>query len=1053
MKRLGFNINFLVTALIIAASAGNSAGAARAAKDEVDFQRDIRPILSDICFNCHGPDVKARKAKLRLDTLEGALKDLGGYAAVVPGRPEKSELVKRLTSLDPDEKMPPPDFPRQLSPRQIELFRKWIAQGAKWSEHWAFSPVVKPPIPPIRRPVAEIRNSIDNFVLAGLDAAKLKPSAPADKATLIRRVSFDLTGLPPTPAEVDAFLADKSSNAWDKVVARLLDSPRFGERMAMDWLDAARYADSNGYFRDNARQAWPWRDWVINAFNHNMSFDRFTIEQLAGDLLPGATMEQKIATGFNRNHMVTGETGIIDEEYRVEYVADRLETTSTVWLGLTVGCARCHDHKYDPITQREYYQLFAFFNNGPEKGLVSADDPPPTLDVATPGQRAELEQRRVTRSAMEERFELLTRPIRASMAAWEKTAVSELQPPRTGLAAHVDFEPGLTNITDAPCRATEKGGNFTYEPGLVGHAAVFDAMQHVELPADLALDADQPWSIGIWLKPTGSLNCVLSKIEPTGTRRGFELLWQKGQLQINLVNHWVASAIEVTTKEAMRRSDWHQVIVSYDGSGKAAGLRVFVDGAEAPLNIVRDTLAGPSGNMEPLRIGRRDNGLGFYGHLDELRVFRRAIGSAEAETWYWSDRLRGLLAVAADKRDAKQKALLLDYYVGHHADTATRDAHRSLATAREAEDSFRAQLPKTLVMQELQQPRATHLLMRGAYDQPGEAVPAGVPASLPPLPADAPRDRLGLARWIASPANPLTARVEVNRLWQYCFGEGLVRTMNDFGSQGELPAHPALLDWLAAQFMEGGWNVKEMLRLIVTSATYRQSSVAGAALLRRDPDNRLLARGPRFRLSAEMIRDQALAASGLIVERIGGPGVKPWQPPGLWEAVSYDGELTYQPDRGDGLWRRSLYTFWKRQAPPPSMLTFDGPTRETCVVRRPRTNTPMQALALLNDDTWVEAARALAALVITQGGKNPDDRLRDAFRRVTSRAPDSGELTVLRRLLEQQRSRFTADPGAARKLTRVGTATRGHELDASELAAWTAVAQALLNLDEVITRR
>ncbi|HYR58090.1 MAG TPA: DUF1553 domain-containing protein, partial [Chthoniobacteraceae bacterium] len=1012
----------LIFAAIIAAGS-----VAHAAPIKLEYNRDVRPILSDKCFKCHGPDSQARKAELRLDIRDNALAKHDNGIPIVPGKPDESELVQRIETSDPDDHMPPRKSNLRLSKDEIARLRRWVAEGAEYQPHWSLiAPRARIPDCSARLDdlakrdparAAEFRhwpkNPIDQFVLDHLLAEGLAPSAEADPATLVRRMSLDLTGLPPTPAEVDAFVIEShhshsshemnETNGTDAACAhladRLLASPRFGERMALDWLDAARYADTNGYFRDNARQAWPWRDWVINAFNRNMPFDQFTIEQLAGDLLPNATTEQKIATGFNRNHMVTGESGIIDEEYRVEYVADRLETTSTVWLGLTVGCCRCHDHKFDAITQREYYQLFAFFNNGPETGLVKEDDPPPTLDVATPEQRAELERLGETRRGAETTFRQIAEPLRARIADWEKTSDAELAPLTGQLAAHVAFEPDLASADDVESRAVAKGGNVAFEPGLLGHAALFDAMEHIELPADLALEAGQPWSIGLWMKPTGSLNCVLSKIDPSGERRGFEMLWQKGQVQINLVHRWVASAIEVSTKEPMKRRDWHQVIVSYDGSRKAAGVRVFIDGNEAPLNVARDSLDGPIGNSQPLRIGRRDNGLGFYGHLDELRVFRRPIDGDEAKAWYWSDRVRGILAVAPDKRDAKQNELLLDYYVEQHTDPGTRAAHDAAIAAREAEEKFRAQLPKTLVMQERPQPRTAHVLKRGQYDQPGDEVRADVPASLPPLPADAPRNRLGLARWLVSPSHPLTARVEVNRLWQQCFGEGLVRTANDFGVQGEPPTHPELLDWLAVHFVESGWDVKAMLKLIVTSATYRQSSIPSPALLARDPENRLLARGPRFRLSAETIRDQALAASGLLVERIGGPSVKPYQPVGLWEAVSYDGELSYQQDKGDGLWRRSLYTFWKRQSPPPALLIFDGPTRETCVVRRPRTNTPLQALVLWNDETYVEAARALAAHAIADGGASDDDRLRFAFRRVTARTPDNDELRVLRHLL------------------------------------------------------
>jgi hypothetical protein len=1018
----------------------------------LEYNRDVRPILSDKCFRCHGPDASAREAKLRLDQRDNALAEHASGFPIIPGKADESELVLRIEATDPEDRMPPLESNLSLTKREIAILRRWVAEGAEYQPHWSLvSPRAVEP-PPVHH-AKWLRNEIDSFILAKLEHEGLSPTAEADKATLLRRVSLDLTGLPPTVAAVDAFLGDTRPDAYERTVDRLLSSPAYGERMAVDWLDAARYADSNGFFRDNTRQIWPWRDWVIRAFNRNLPFDQFTIEQLAGDLLPDATPEQRIATGFNRNHMVTGETGVIDEEYRVEYVADRLETTSAVWLGLTVGCARCHDHKYDPISQREYYQLFAFFNTGVEKGLVNPDDPPPVMDVASAEQRTELTRLSETRRVAEAEFTRIVEPLRPQVDGWEKEASSELQPPTTDLIAHVNFEPEAAAVSSASAtRAVEKGG-VNYDAGLLGQAATFDGMQHLELPPETSLDADRPWTIGIWVKPTASLNCVWSKIEPTGDRRGVELIWQKGQLQINLVDRWVVSAIEVMTKDPIKRSDWNHVIVSYDGSRKAAGLRVFADGIETPLTIGRDSLRGSISNTEPVRIGRRDSGLGFYGQLDELRILRRAIDADEARTWFWSERLPAILATAPAKRDARQKKFLLDYYVECHADAPAREANRVAAAARDAEEAFRAKLPKTLVMQELPNPPKTHVLKRGQYDAPGDAVESGVPAALPPLPADVPRNRLGLAKWLTAPEHPLTARVEVNRLWFQCFGEGLVATLNDFGLQGEWPTHPELLDWLAVRFVRSGWDVKQLLRLIVTSAVYRQSSVPTPALLQRDPDNRLLARGPRFRLPAEMIRDQALAISGLLVDRIGGPPVKPYQPPGLWEAVSYNGELSYEIDRGEGLWRRTVYSYWKRQSPPPGVLVLDGPTRETCVVRRPRTNTPLQSLLLLNDETFVEAGRSLAALVLAEGKRGDEERAASMFRRATARIADANELSILGALYARQRARFAADRESAVRLVNVGSSPRGRDLDPTELAAWTVVAQAILNLDEVITRR
>jgi mono/diheme cytochrome c family protein len=1040
----------------LAAAAGGDSLVAAEAAAPIDFNRQIRPILSDNCFQCHGPDEGSREANLRFDLREAALQPAkSGGVAIVPGDPARSELILRVT--DEHEAMPPAETGKKLKPAEVALLRQWIAEGAPYAPHWAFVPPVAT-LPPAPARGAWGRNEIDRFVLARLEQEKLRPAAEADKATLLRRVSFDLTGLPPAVEALDAFLADPRPDAYERVVERLLASPHFGERMATDWLDAARYADSNGFFRDNTRQIWPWRDWVIQAFNRNQPFDQFTIEQLAGDLLPNPTPAQRIATGFNRNHMVTGETGVIDEEYRVEYVADRLETTSTVWLGLTVACARCHDHKYDPISQRDYYQLFAFFNSGVEKGTIAPDDPPPVMDVTSPEQKLELDRLSAARRVAEESFAQRANPLQPRMVAWEASAAVELQPPRQGVIAQVDFEPEGAKEPGsghpAGPRAAEKGAVY-FQPGLVGQSAMFDGMQHLELPADTPIVADRPWTVGLWVKPSTSLVGVMSKIEPTGDRRGFELIWAKGQLQINLVDRWVVSAIELTTRDPIKRIDWNHVVISYDGSRRAAGVKVYADGLEVPLIVVRDSLQGPITNREPLRIGRRDSGLGYYGQLDEFRLLDRAVTATEARSWYWSDRLQGILALDTTKRDARQKKLLLDYFVERHADDATRAAHRVAAARREDEDAYRARLPKTLVMQEVASPKPTHLLKRGQYDAPGELVQADVPGALSPWPAEAPRNRLGLAQWLVSPAHPLTARVAVNRLWLQCFGEGIVPTLNDFGLQGELPSHPELLDWLAVRFASDGWNVKEMLRLLVTSATYRQSSVPSRELLERDPNNRLLARGPRFRLPAEMIRDQALAVSELLVPTMGGPPVKPYQPPGLWEAVSYNGELSYETDRGDGLWRRTVYTHWKRTSPPPGVLVLDGPTRETCVVRRPRTNTPLQSLLLLNDETYVEAARVLAATTLAsgRGGSAPDATARAMFRRLTARSPEAAETAALRDLYAKQKARFAADRDAARKLIGVGMSPRGRELDPVELATWTVVGQALLNLDEVVMRR
>jgi hypothetical protein len=779
-KKYKLSGGFLLLVLVSARAAAEPNTPDRA----VDFNRDIRPILSDNCFKCHGPDAKTRKAGLRLDSRTGALAELrsGGFA-VVPGRRSASEVWNRIATRDDTERMPPRSTEKRLTPAQIELVGRWIDQGAPWVEHWAYTRPRRPVVPTVARR-SWPRNPIDNFVLHRLEHEGLVPAPEADRATLLRRLSLDLLGLPPTPAQIDAFVKDPSPNAYENVVDRLLASPRYGERMAQPWLDLARYADTNGYRLDNHRDMWKWRDWVIYALNRNMPFDEFTVEQLAGDLLPRATVNQKVATGFHRNTMVNFGNGSDPKEYLHKAVSDRVATTATVWLGTTMVCAQCHDHKYDPFTQKDYYRLYAFFNNVPEKGLDGEKaNPVPSLMLPTPEQERK---------------------------------------------------------------------------------------------------------------------------------------------------------------------------------------------------------------------------------LAELRRARQRLGPR-------------------DPSDGLQKA----------------------------EEALLASIPSTLVMEEMPRPRPTHVLIRGDYLSPGERVTAGVPASLPGLPEGAPANRLGLARWLTDPGHPLTARVAVNRAWQTFFGTGIVKTADDFGSQGDPPSHPALLDWLAAEFCACGWDVKRLHKLIVMSATYRQTSDISRELREKDPGNRLLARGPRFRLDAETIRDNALAVSGLLDQRIGGPSVRPHQPAGLWEQVAVGGSYssqTYVPSVGRDLYRRGLYTYVKRSMPHPSLTAFDAPNREACTVSRPRTTTPLQALVLLNDPAYLEAGRALAQRVLRNKELDTRGRLAFAFQLCTGRRPQPGELDVLARVLDQQLRGFRHERQAARDLGAVGAEPILAETDATDLAAWTVVGSLLLNLDETLTR-
>jgi hypothetical protein len=1013
------------------------AGSPATRAEPIGFNRDVRPILAEHCWKCHGFDAATRAAGLRLDDRDAATRPAdSGAVAIVPGDPAASGMLARLTAEDESLRMPPATAHGRPTAAEIETIRRWIAEGAVYERHWAFSPPQRPAVPQ----AAAVEHPVDAFVVARLRAVGHDLASEADRDTLIRRVFFDLIGLPPTPAQLDA--ARRSS--WSDLVDSLLASPHYGERMAVDWLDAARYADTDGYFGDKPRQMWLWRDWVICAFNDNMPFDRFTVEQLAGDLLPDATVAQRIATGFNRNHMANDETGLIDEEYRVEYVADRVDTTMSTWLGLTIGCAQCHDHKYDPVSQREYYRLFAYFNNVPETGLLVGSDPPPRISVPSPAQERELAD--LVRSTAEARATL--EPLRAraaaDLAAAEPDILASLSaPPEPAGSVHVP----LDGAADGGTRAV--GTSLKPVTGIRGQALSFDGTRHLERDA-APVPVDGPWTMGLWCSCGGPRAAVVSTAEAAGDRRGVELSWQRGRLEVALTAVRGASGIEIVTRDRLPTKIWHHVVVRHDGSARAGGVAVFVDGDSVPVEILRDDLQGTIATAEPLRIGRRDEGLGFYGELDEFRWLPAALSDAAIADWFRGERLRGILERPADTRSEPDRERLLEDHVERHGDAATRSAWRAHAAAQAAEKAARAAIPTALVMDEKSPPRATHVLERGAYDRPLEPVQPGVPAALA-IPGSEPAgSRLGLARWLVDGRHPLTARVAVNRLWRQCFGEGLVRTTNDFGTQGEPPTHPELLDWLAATYRET-WDTKALLKLIVTSRTYRQqSNWQRNGPERFDPENRLLARGPSFRLPLEMLRDQALVASGLFVPTIGGPSVKPSQPPGLWEEVSYNAEAVYEVDTGPGRHRRSLYTFHKRQAPPPALLIFDGPTREKCTLKRARTNTPLQALVLLNDETWFEASRGLAASLLAAPGDDRD-RMVAAVQRVLSRAAAEDELRDLMSLLGKARVRLADEPVAAARIA--GDSGRVGDPAVVDLAAWTIAVHALFNLDEAVTRR
>jgi len=1103
----------LVSALLISITLASILGATRMASappsetpaKPIDFDREVRPILSDTCFACHGPDEKQRMANLRLDETEGLFVDRGGYKIIVAGNSSQSKLYQKISSKDPAFRMPPIFANRTLTDAQIELIKKWIDQGAHWEKHWAWQTPKRPAVPEVQHK-SWPRNPIDHFVLAGLEQNGLKPSPEAGQATLLRRVTLDLTGLPPTPAELDSFLKDKSPDAYEKRVDTLLASPHYGERMTMGWLDLARYSDTHGYHIDSLRDMWPWRDWVIKAFNQNMSYDQFTVEQLAGDLLPNATPDDKIATGFSRNHMIDFEGGAIPQEYQVEYVVDRVSTTGAAWLGITIGCARCHDHKYDPIKQKDFYKFFAFFNTVPERGLDGqSGNATPVLEMPTPEQQHQLAD--------------LDARIAATLAAipekdmvshendWRQGRLASMPaPPQDGLTAHYEFEGNLNDSSGHGLNAKTARGDVVYDDGAVGKAVELSGETQVDFDGAGDFDRNQAFSMALWVNPYGSKGIeLLQKRDASANWRGYEislddpiytgLFTRNTRLYVRLANRWPDNAIEVESKDRVLSTTPffltgnHHLVINYDGSGKASGLQIFLDGKLVVMEAVKDQLGGTIRTSPPLQVGNKNIGRPIKGLLDDFRIYNRTLTEAEAENLAVRLPARTLLADLAgkpveeidslkpekppeevkigetDKAESKEKqtenqlknhqARLSEYFLSIEAPDQYRKLYAQLKELRKEKEKLQKAIPTTMVMAEMKTPRDTFILGRGQYDNPKEKVSPGVPSFLPPMPPNAPANRLGLAQWIVDPRNPLTARVAVNRYWQDYFGIGLVKTSEDFGSQGDPPSNPDLLDWLATEFVRTGWDVKAMQRLIVTSATYRQSSKVTPEMEERDPENRMLARGPRVRLAAEEVRDNALAISGLLSEKIGGPSVYPYQPKGIWEEMAF-GEgfsgQTYKQGTGPDLYRRSMYTVWKRTVPPPALTTFDAPDREKCTARRILTNTPLQALVLMNDPTYVEAARVLAERMMKEGGKSPAARVDFAFRLATARAPSQGEEAVLVETYQQQLSDFRRQQTDAAKLLSVGDSKYDPRLKKPELAAWTTVASMILNLDETITK-
>lgn len=1041
----------------------------------IDFGRDVRPILSDKCFRCHGPDEEEREAGLRLDVREVALE-----SAIVPGDAASSEVIHRITTDDPDLRMPPADSGKTVSAEEVKVLQRWIDEGANWSEHWSFVKPIRPSVPPITNAIDHrwARNAIDHFTVRRLREAGLAPAPEAERTALLRRVTLDLTGLAPTPSEIAAFVKDARPDAYERVVERLIHSPRYGEHQARYWLDVARYGDTHGLHLDNERSIWPYRDWVIRAFNRNQPFDQFTIEQLAGDLLETPTREQQIATGFHRCNVTTSEGGSIDAEYLARYATDRVETTATAWLGLTAGCASCHDHKFDPISQREFYQLYAFFYSLSEKAMDgNALLPPPSITAPSPAQIAK--QERLTHELDEIKSQLATvrQDATPQLAQWEANYRDQyVQPsPPQDMLIHCSFDEQThsANVTSSETSDTQSVsfrtpagdasgkvlGQLGWDTGKLGGGFRFDGKTEIQLGSHGDFERDQPFSVSAWvyLNGQGPADTIISKMDDAQANRGYDVYIGGGKLFVHLIHEWPNDAIRVNTVQPIYKQKWQQVCVTYDGSSQAAGVRIYLNGEEQELERTHDQLRGSIKTDEPLRLGKRSRSAPLNGSLDDLRLYPRVLSADERASLVGSEPMVEIANKPRESRNESEQRRLDDLLLTQHVPRYAQllDQYNGLeARIRRIEGQF----PKTLVMHEMEQPRQAHILVRGQYDQPGEAVSPGVPASLPSLPSEVPTNRLGLAKWLVSEDHPLTARVTVNRIWQQYFGTGIVATSEDFGSQGEWPSHPQLLDWLAVEFVASGWNVKALHRKIVYSATYRQSARATAEKLKRDPYNRLLSRGPRFRLDAESIRDNALAAGGLLVEQLGGRGVKPYQPGGLWEAVGYTSSNTARFKRDDGaaLYRRSVYTFWKRTSPPPSMQILDAPSREVCTARRPRTNTAAAALLLMNDVQFVEAAQSLAHRVLRDMRQDNDaQRIERLFLLGTSRRPNATERSVLLGMLDQFRDNYQADEAAALALLGQGESKPLLSWSDPQLAtraAWVMLASTVLNLDETLNK-
>ncbi|MFK7981668.1 MAG: DUF1553 domain-containing protein [Saprospiraceae bacterium] len=1035
--------------------------------DKIDFNFHVRPILSDRCYACHGPDENAREAKYRLDIEEGAfaaLQNSDGFS-IVAGNPKESRLVHRILSDESDYMMPPPTSEMSLTAREKAILYKWIQQGAEWKKHWAFIPPTEVNPPSVSNS-SWAQNEIDNFILKKQQELHIKPAKPANKEQWLRRVTFDLTGLPPTPQALEHFKNDDSENAFEKVVDALLSSSAYGERMTSVWLDVARYADSHGYQDDRPRTAWSWRDWVIKAFNENLPYDKFATYQIAGDLLPDATYEQKLATGFNRNHAITQEGGIVQEEYLTEYAADRAQTFSTAFLGLTMECARCHTHKYDPIEQKEYYSLFGFFNNISEKGRISYFDeaPRPNMAMVDPLLDEQIEEVKNWIAQKEKALAEIAANSQTDFKAWlvqdfkENTVIEDIE---EGLIA--DFN--LNNLAHNQFANQLEGQpnglmNINLPPNIPqpievntkdGKGLFFNGKNFLSLGEIGDFEWYDAFSFGGWIKHSGKHRKnagIFARRVGEQKRQGYDLiLTPQNRLRARLIHQYykknrgsaVNYAIDIQANPRVASNQWQHVFVTYDGSGKATGLNIYLNGQLQNSQIKMDSLRGKTilngndflvGNWNH-RARELDDLYGFKGGtVDDVKVYKRALSPLEIKQ------------LANNKQLPNQKELYAHFLQKKHP------SYRQLQLELDSLRAIDLEKPKVMVMKEVDTVKSTFVLNRGAYDAPTDLVERETPKAVLAFSTDYPKNRLGLAQWLFDEKHPLTSRVIVNRYWQLIFGSGIVATPEDFGNQGALPTHPELLDWLAVYFRENDWDTKDLLKKMVLSAVYRQDAKMTPTSKEKDPSNVWLSRGPSQKLTAEMLRDQALVASNLYYEKVGGKWVKPYQPAGIWkELANQIGENKYRPSRGKDLYRRSLYSYWKRTIPPPTMLTFDASERAVCTVKRQQTSTPLQSLILLNNPIYIEASRKIAEQLMQQD-LSLTKRLEMAFIKIISRTPKSNEIQLLMDLYNEELKRLITQPEQAIKLVNIGASTYDKKLNVNELATLSIVINAILNLDE-----